>query len=233
MKKLDWISIAIAVAVIALLGCALAWFFSALGVYAEVVSVARDIIVAMAAVIGAGVAVRGLEEWNRQFNTKIDHGWAHPLLKAVLQLRDVVRAFRDEVTPNEALEALKQLGEPIPDKGAVFVLTEGGGKDAAYRVRLQNLRSAEAELQTAIDEAQVFWKRDEAGKVFCPLWILIGKLRRAHDTCFSERSGLEFKKGLLEEQWAIIEGTADDDFGRQVAQAVDDIRAWLSPMLRA
>ena len=193
-------------------------FRASIGVYSEVVSIARDIIVALVATVGAFL---GWGEWKRQFNAKIEHELARRVLRAVYLLRNEIHAYRCLLVPgyesSAAFHLLKNEGVNIEGIGATH---------AAYRVRRQRLARAVVELEREQIEARVIWG-EEAVKSLDPVSKLAQKLHLAHESYFSGSEDKEF----LAKKEERIKGDPTDEFGVQVDKAVVDIENWLGPKL--
>ena len=212
--------IAAAVGLLVLLGVPLAGFYDSIGVYSEVVSIARDIIVALVATVGAFL---GLGEWKRQFNAKIEHELARRVLGAVLALRDEMHSFRG---------------------GFFYSFQDLADRDVTrdvYKKRFEHLAKAGVALELERREAEVVWG-EEVVKILEPLLRLSRIMRVACEEYFSEYHGkneekmAEDERRHCREQKAIIMGGYNDGykglFRNEIDKAAADIADWLRPKLR-
>jgi hypothetical protein len=60
----------------------------------QFVSVGKDVLVAVAAAVGAAVAVLGLNTWNRQLKGSAEYDFARRILKITYRLRDAMTKVR-------------------------------------------------------------------------------------------------------------------------------------------
>ena len=241
--KFHLIAIAAAVGLLVLLGIPLAvllWiplkgiheslgvdsegFRASIGVYSEVISIVRDIIVALVAAIGAPL---GFWEWKRRFNAKQEYELARRVLRAVYWLRKEIHGYRHFYIPGRessvAFHLLKNDGVNIEGIGATH---------AAYSVRLQRLARAVVELESEQIEARVIWG-EEAVKSLDLIFKLAHELYLAHESYFSGcyNSSDPGDRKFLAKKEERIKGDPTDEFGVQVDKAVVDIENWLGPKL--
>ena len=236
--------IAIAAAIVGLLvlfGTSLADFYDTVDTYADVVSIIRDIIVSLVAVVGTTL---GLGEWQRQFNAKNEHELARRVIRAVYQLQNAIGSFRNPFVWGGEMHAAfveaKKKGE-VPKEFDEFI--------AALDMRFNKLREAVLALRGEHMEADVLWGRGESTKPITELLNLVHRLSVSYEQYrhfYHQKqiktdpiSGLPLKNPMqkyYEEQFEkygkTVQGMDDDDFGKKVAKAVDDIEDWLRPKLK-
>ena len=214
----EWFAIAAAIGLLVLLGAPLAWFYDALDTYAEIVAIARDIIVTLVAVVGA---VWGLGEWKRQFNAKNEHELARRVLRAAHHLKEVMHALRG----------------PIWD-----IKSEDLSKDyfkEAYEKRYAHLGEALLSLHTELSEAVIFWGSEDGAVKSVESLLRVGrKQESACQTYFStchnrERPERNLRRlEFCEKQKAIIVGCLTDEFGKKIGAAFDEVDKQFRPKLR-
>ena len=240
--KFDGIVIAVATALLFILGISLAGFYDAMDTYAEVVSIIRDIIVALVAGIGAILGILGLGEWQRQFNAKIEHELAWRIIRVVYQLQDAIKYFRSSFMLIGEMQAAVSEAQKKGD------LPKGyDGYIATLDARFNKLREAMLTLQSENKEADVLWGREGSTKLITKLLHLVHKLsvdygEYKHYYYMKQtrigpsglpiqdpRQGYYIKK--CEEYEKIVQGTDDDDFGEKVTKSVANIEGWLRPKL--
>src|SRR5258708_31563621 len=122
----------------------------------QIVSVGKDIVVAGAAVVGAAVAVLGLNTWNRQLKGGAEYELARRLLKVTYRLRDAIKSVRHPVMWAAEMPA------PPEDKAANMSHEERSyyGSSRTYQVRWQRVADVRTDLQTELLEAEVLWGTD-------------------------------------------------------------------------
>ena len=238
--KFTGIAIAVAIGLLVLLGALLAGFYDSLDTYAEVVSIARDIIVSLVAAVGTTL---GLGEWKRQFNAKNEHELARRVIRAVYQLQNAIGSFRLPFMFGGEMYAAfveaKKKGE---------VNKEFSEHIAALDMRFNKLQEAMLALRGEHMEADVLWGRGESTKPITELLKLVNDLSIDYGEykhyyykkqpkmgldglpLSNQYQGLYEKK--FEEYQKTVQGIDSDDFGKKVAKAVDDIEDWLRPKLK-
>ena len=238
--KFTGIAIAAVIGLLVLLGTPLAGFYDSLGTYAEVVSIARDIIVSLVAAVGTTL---GLGEWKRQFNAKNEHELARRVIRAVYQLQNAIGSFRFPFMFGGEMYAAfveaKKKGE---------VNKEFSEHIAALDMRFNKLQEAMLALRGERMEADVLWGRGESTKPIKELLNLVHDLSMDYVDykhyyykkqpkmgldglpLSNQYQGLYEKK--FEEYQKTVQGIDSDDFGKKVAKAVDDIEDWLRPKLK-
>ena len=238
--KFTGIAIAAVIGLLVLLGAPLAGFYKSLDAYAEVVSIARDIIVSLVAVIGTTL---GLGEWKRQFNAKNEHELARRVIRAVYQLQNAIGSFRNPFVWGGEMHAAfveaKKKGE---------VHKEFDKYIAALDARFIKLQEATLAFRREHMEANVLWGRGESTKPISELPHLVHKLSVSYGEYkyyyYKKQirmgpSGLPIshpKQGYDEKKFyeyeKIVQGMNNDDFGEKVAKAVANIEDWLRPKLK-
>lgn len=118
----------------------------------ELVTVAKDIVVALAAVVAAGVAVKGLSTWNRQLRGTAGFDVARSVAKCSYKVRDRLQACRSPLLSAHEFSAeyheggLKKSAEQEA-KGYAFV----------YSNRWNPVWEAIQELDASTLEAEALW----------------------------------------------------------------------------
>lgn len=113
----------------------------------------KEVVVTVAAVIGATVACRGLTTWQRQLRGQADFEVARKFLRAAYKLRAVILSARwGVVTPQEQSKAAQEFGvDPSDTKYRREV------QDAVYMRRWNSIVAANIEFEAERIEVQVLW----------------------------------------------------------------------------
>ena len=134
---------------------------------AEFVSIAKDVVVGIAALVGAVVAVLGLGTWKRQIKGQSDYDLARRLLVTVFKYRDAVDGVRhpamwaDEMPLPSAEES-----ERMSREQSRFY-----GVSRAYQSRWEKVQVERASLYADTLVAEALWG-DELKRLFKDLYSL-------------------------------------------------------------
>lgn len=123
---------------------------------AEYAAIAKDIVLTLAAVIGACVALRGLSTWNRQLKGGVEYELTRRLLKQTYRLREAIKGVRNPVMwggemPSPSEEEAKDMSR---EQLRYYGLSN------AYQKRWDKVTEARADLQTELLEAEVLWGQE-------------------------------------------------------------------------
>jgi len=206
-----------------------------LDTWATIVGVGKDVVTACAALVGAGVAVWGVNAWRVQLLGKAEHDLAKKILLAVYEVENKVLLYRNQVTTSgEAREAAEKAGIKRP---------EGDNSEfdeAAYRAardqRMAEVFGALAHLRKELFEARALWG-DSALEGAAELEAVVRELYGGH--LRYRRYTKERRVRVTEEQWAKVEQlvfdqgdrTSPDSFTARVASAVMKAETELRPKL--
>jgi hypothetical protein len=115
-----------------------------------------DIVTALAAGIGAVVAVVGLNAWKKQLKGKTDYELARRYLRAVYKIRDAIKFVRNPfISLGEMEQALKERGSNQSTSDHKET------SRAVYSVRWKKVTEAGSDLTLELREAEVSWGKDE------------------------------------------------------------------------
>jgi hypothetical protein len=64
---------------------------------AHIISVSKDIIISIAAIVGSVIAIKGLITWKRKIKWKTEYGLARRFLVSLYKYRDAVNGVRHPV----------------------------------------------------------------------------------------------------------------------------------------
>jgi hypothetical protein len=192
----------------------------------------KDIIVGLAAIIGAVSALIGLQAWRRQLRGNTHYEVARRLLKAIYKTKRFIQQVRNPVIPAiESYQAIiaKQVEGTFKD-----IDYEGKVAEAVYAIRWEKLMAIAVELDLELIEAEVLWGKDIRDKVF-DLYKSIHELRYAIDRHIAIKAKL--KTVTVQENKEIedfLYGTHDpgnNKFSLRINGLVEEIEKFVKPYL--
>ena len=201
----------------------------------EIITTLKDIVIAIAAAVGAWIAYQGLNTWNRQLKGSAEYELARRLLKCTYKLRDALKGVR-----HPAMWAAEMPSPPAEDaKSMKWDERHYYGLSRAYEMRWQKVADIRTELQAEALEAETLWGQD-VHQQFKQLYDLQVELLMAvrNYLSVSDPSELpETKKALQEirrKQRNILYDhlTDEDEFTRDINSAISSIETYLKPHLR-
>lgn len=138
---------------------------------ATTVAVAKDVVLAGAAIVASYVGVRGLGTWQRQLRGNTEYQLAKSMLVSVYEVREAIASVRHPFMqysrePDLPQERLKDLSQREREWHAL---------SQAYQRRWDLIPAAKAKLDANLLEAEVVWGSDIRSRV-TPLNRLIGEL---------------------------------------------------------
>ncbi len=201
-------------------------------------SLAKDLLTALAAAVGAIVAILGLNTWRRQLRGHTEYELARRYLRAALRVRDAISTVRnpfmnyvDKTVPAKSTDAGPQAES----------LNRAESTRLAYADRWQRLDSARSDLRLEAIEAEVLWG-SQALAVLEPLNRAIGELYSSLSSHLDrlDRPHFDGPSGWSQLDWnrinsVIYESSADpavDQFTKTIVEAVRTIEGFLAPRLR-
>lgn len=202
----------------------------------QYLGIVKDVILASAAVVGAYVALRGLNTWNRQLKGGVEYDLTRRLLRTTYRLREAIKSVRNPIMWSAEM--------PTPSeeerKGMSREAIHHYGQGRAYQLRWDKVAEIRNDLQTELLEGEVLWG-SELHKTYEPLFklqqelfVTIHTYLRATDPTRPERSR-EATQQLLEKRRDImydVSGETSDEFMQEIAVAIGEIESFLKPHLR-
>jgi hypothetical protein len=202
----------------------------------HVIALTKDIALTIVGVVGAYVALRGLNTWNRQLKGSAEYDLARRILKVAYRLRDSIKIVRHPVMwPDE-------MPSP-PEEDAKSMTPEQlrhYGLSRAYQARWQKFNDVATDLQAELLEAEVLWgdelrKRFEAVfKLQHELWISV----RSFLTLLDPQARPEMKAAVEKRQSHARDIMYDsledggDEFMNDIVKAIAPIEEYVKPHLR-
>lgn len=209
---------------------------TSLSCIAEYATVAKDVVLTIAAVVGAYVAVKGLSTWNRQLKGGVEYELTRRLLKQTYRLREAIKGVRNPVM------WAGEMPSPSPDEAAAMTKDQIRfyGMSSAYQKRWDKVTEVRTDLQTELLEAEAVWGR-EVHKQFDPLfklqnemWVAVYSYVTACNPDSSEGMRDAMDKAMRKNRDILYEisGETEDEFSSDVAKEISSIESFLKPHLR-
>jgi hypothetical protein len=194
----------------------------------------KDLVVTVAAAVGAAIAIHGLRTWNRQLKGSAEYELTRRLLKCTYRLRDAIRGVRNPFMSAAEMPA------PSAEERAKMSLDQAlhYGSVRGYQTRWDPVVAARSDLEAELLEAEVLWSKEVHAK-FKPLFSLQHELAhqlrthlRATDPSVPEHIRSALQAPLDKEREALYEmpGT-ENSFSIDLSAAVANIEAYLKPRL--
>ena len=120
---------------------------------AQYISIAKDMVLIAAAVIGSCVAIIGLNTWQKQLKGKSEHDLSRRLLVSLFKYRDAINGVR-----HPAMWAHEQ---PSPPEGEAKNMSQEQiryyGTSKAYQARWDKVQKVKSDLYADLLEAEALW----------------------------------------------------------------------------
>ena len=188
---------------------------------AQLIENGTKIISALAAIVGATMAVIGVNAWKRQMKGKTNYELARRYLKAVYKVRDSIKEVRNPfISIGEITSSLKDSG-----------LSEDEYKDhqksnrAVYSARWKRVVEAASELDVELLEAEVIWGKGAVDitsdftacrrKLFVNLQMFLDG----------------YKKQSLGNDEIIYDTGDENKFNTELIESVEKIEIYLKPFI--
>jgi hypothetical protein len=195
----------------------------------DFVPIGKDIAVAVAAITGGFVGIRGLATWQRQLSGNTEYRLAKDILACVYDIRDTIDTIRNPLVSYPQELDLQQ------EKLQTFATRqrEWQALAQAYERRWRSLQAIVARLETNLIEAEVVWGNRTVDKA-CVLSSLISDLHCAMHLYLEAKNPIEKDETATElfdaKQRSILYGVPKgDEFKDLVNQAVRAIEQQLKP----
>lgn len=119
----------------------------------EIVSIVKDIVLTLAAIVAGYVGIRGLDTWRRQLRGNTEYQLAKTMLTSVYELREALSSVRNPFMqyskePDLPQDKLKELSQREREWHALA---------QAYQRRWEPVPKAIAKLDVNLLEAEVVW----------------------------------------------------------------------------
>lgn len=199
----------------------------------ELISVSKDIVLALAAIVTVKVAVKGLSTWNRQLRGTADFDAARGLAKATYKVRDKLQACRSPLVMDQEFppEYYVEGGRRSPE-------LEARGYAFVYYNRWSPVWEAIQEFDVSVLEAEALWGKpireatDSLHKVVREVNVAIDALiANAASGGEDFSSDPEFGKKMRSTVSA-VRTNSENEINKKLAAAVQAIDDQLRPHLQ-
>lgn len=194
----------------------------------------KDIILAIAGVIGSVVAILGLNTWKRQLYGQSEYDLAKRLLKSLYLFREVVNNarhpfFQYSSVPNLPADKLEQLTKEEKEWHA---------QAQAWAKRWEPVAKTRADLDANVLESEVFWgngikdKMSKLSRLQAELLVAIEQHLERTNPRYPDDS---YRDDDLKENRALIYARNDrskDAFQDRMLTAIEEIENILKPYIR-
>ena len=202
---------------------------------ADTVSIIKDVLVALTAIVVAGGAIYGLRTWKRELTGKAKFDVARNVMFYSFKLNEDFKYARSPFTNADEMAARLKGENESPDKAHWLDVWY------ARNIRLQPAYEDIRKMQEAAWEAEIVLG-DEAGKLVSESVILLRKslvelsvaIDVYHRTMLQEsgRTFVNSDQDFLRRQEDIMWSRSDDKFSEGVEQAIDQLSSALKPYVR-
>ena len=121
----------------------------------ERILLVKDIILSGSALVGAIVAIKGLNTWQRQLKGQAEYDLARRLLVSLFKFRDAIDGVRHPILEYETSSSSLGIKE-----GKSYDQIQFEGVSKAYQIRWDKVQNERASLSTDILEAEALWGSD-------------------------------------------------------------------------
>ena len=198
------------------------------------VSIAKDVILALAGIIGSVVAILGLSTWKRQLYGQTEYELAKRLLKSLYYLREVITDARHpfmlySTEPDLPKEKLEYMSKEEKDWHSQV---------QAWEKRWEPIAKARADLDTNVLESEVYWGNEIKVKME-QVYRLQGELFRAIQEHMLRTNPRDRDTNLtgkeIKRLRAIMYGIGDrssDDFMDRFLKSIEEVENILKPYIK-
>ena len=208
--------------------------FTEIGNMQVYVTLVKDIITSVSALIVAILAIIGLHTWKKQLKGKTEYELAQRLLRATYRVREALVLVRNPYqSPAEITQAMKEVGiegNPLDDPGKK-AQTEG----ALYQNRFRKVQEAFVEIESVALGAEAIWgvivKEYLKPLQECAVVLSLNIQTYIRELEYTPR---RFDEDANTKRFQIIYGWPGDDsnkFSVEINTAVNKMEQFLKPLL--
>lgn len=197
----------------------------------EYVTLAKDVVTTLSAVVVAVSAILGLKAWRKKLRAKNQYELARRLLRSVYALRDAISIVRNPlISGAEKVQAMREAGINTTSLSLTDPKYDALGTAAAYQRRWKFVADAFSDLQVDGLESEAVWGSDIAER-----------LRPLRDSVHTLDVNIKLyvsnltdpRRPLREKVESIIFATGrEDEFAGKMEAAVGNVENYLSQYLQ-
>ena len=196
----------------------------------ECISMTKDVMVALAAVLTVFIAYKGLDKWKQELKGKVYFDAARDLIRAVYNFRDQMSYARNpfitiDEFPKDYVHKIKKEAKEEGDKYAYI-----------FNNRLKPLIEVAQDFDVFTLEAEALWGKDIKDKCIRlrKTFFRLKSSFQAHiDDIYSSRENFknepEFKKEIRSDMYESRKN--DDSLSLEISAAIKDIERIVRPYL--
>lgn len=197
----------------------------------ELISVVKDIVVAISAATATYIAFKGLGAWQRELKGKSEYQLAKDVLRSVYKVREAFKHIRNPMImsyeyPEEMRSHTGHLKEENRYEGTLHV----------YEGRWKLMTDAFKELEDRNLEALVEWGseyqntivplRKCRGELLMAVQDTVGRYKNPHEENWKSRGEMAEEKSIL---YYLGEDSEHDKFTSEINAAIELFEQWLRP----
>jgi transcriptional regulator of NAD metabolism len=184
--------------------------------YLEIITLIREIIISIAAIVGACTAYLGLKEWKHQLKGTTRYEVAKNVIRSSFELRDEIKRTRGRLVSSAEMSHVLEDGDDlVPDKLS----------HRAYIKRLEKLDEIKRRLEMSKIEVEAVFGKDNVHEI-ATLISRVHEMYQAFNFVWemSDASKIDqTTRDLVNEDRKKLYGNEDDEFGSGVVSLVNQI----------
>lgn len=204
---------------------------------APYITLGKEVVVALATVVGVWYARQGLNTWRRQLKGTHEFELARRLAVDLYQMRDAIQNVRNPILFVGETELPEEVIKKVSPE-----LRDFFGIERAYENRWEKVKDARKSLAAKILEAEALWGGDIREK-FSEIWKCQNELNRAirlhllsRDPRLKEEERMVHSELFWEKPdvlyMSLSEEDGPDEFTEKITEAVGEAEEALKPYLR-
>ena len=189
----------------------------------EIVTIVTSTITAVAAGVGAWVAVSGIQAWKKQLKGKTDYELARRYLRAVYKTRDAIKFVRNPFV------SIEEIDKAAKEKNVSSTSIDDGGIRGVYSRRWDKVVEAGSDLSVELLEAEVSWGK---GALEIEKDFDVCRRKLFADLKIFLSFGLNLGKRPDPKEHIIYDMGEGDTYNAEMEKAILKIEEYLKPHLR-
>ena len=201
-------------------------------------SILKDFILIVTAIIGSTVAIKGLGTWKKSLKGGVEYDLTRRLMKSTYKLREAINGVRNSLIWSYEM--------PEPDKNTLSEMSESEirhyGLACAYEKRWESVIQVVNEFRPDLLEAETLWGKevhqqfDRMFKLQTELFINVRNYLDVMNPKLDEPSKDAIQKLMRKKRDVLYRVEKDDEdadlFHNDLLKAIQDIETYLKPHLK-